>query len=405
MKLTNYEQDVLNGKYGEGAAMAMEIQVAIGETFDAPRMVPVTRTHVALSAQDADLWFAEKLLSKGAKCKISPTINPSICIKYLNEHLHEVPDEGKNIVFATNEAYRKLGAQLTFDCTPYLQQNVPAYGEVIAFYESSATPYVNSVIGARTNREGANSALCAAITGMVPEYGLLFDENRKAEILVDVQADVKTDFDYQILGWCYPEKYKGLEVPVFKGIKERPTPEGFMNFGAQLNTSGCVSMYHIAGITPEAPTVEAAVGSKKIKREIVITDKDLQDTRERLCNEPGTIDFAMFGCPHITIRQVGIIAKVCEGRKFKVDTWLLTSSLTRELADRMGYLSIIQRAGGHIIADTCIDVPPCWKPYYGSVGVTDSPKCAYYNEIRGIKFLIRPLEEAVEAAISGKVVK
>ena len=106
--------------------MAMEIQVAIGETFDAPRMVPVTRTHVALSAQDADLWFAEKLLSKGAKCKIPPTINPSICIKYLNEHLHEVPDEGKNIVFATNEAYRKLGAQLTFDCTPYLQQNVPA---------------------------------------------------------------------------------------------------------------------------------------------------------------------------------------------------------------------------------------------------------------------------------------
>ena len=154
MKLTNYEQDVLNGKYGEGAAMAMEIQVAIGETFDAPRMVPVTRTHVALSAQDADLWFAEKLLSKGAKCKIPPTINPSICIKYLNEHLHEVPDEGKNIVFATNEAYRKLGAQLTFDCTPYLQQNVPAYGEVIAFSESSATPYVNSVIGARTNREG-----------------------------------------------------------------------------------------------------------------------------------------------------------------------------------------------------------------------------------------------------------
>lgn len=151
--------------------------------------------------------------------------------------------------------------------------------------------------------------------------------------------------------------------------------------------------------------MEAAVGSKKIKREIVITDKDLQDTRERLCNEPGTIDFAMFGCPHITIRQVGIIAKVCEGRKFKVDTWLLTSSLTRELADRMGYLNIIQRAGGHIIADTCIDVPPCWKPYYGSVGVTDSPKCAYYNEIRGIKFLIRPLEEAVEAAISGKVVK
>ena len=205
---------------GRGATMAMEIQVAIGETFDAPRMVPGDQNPCGAQRTGRRPVVCRKAAFKKAKCKIPPTINPSICIKYLNEHLHEVPDEGKNIVFATNEAYRKLGAQLTFDCTPYLQQNVPAYGEVIAFSESSATPYVNSVIGARTNREGANSALCAAITGMVPEYGLLFDENRKAEILVDVQADVKTDFDYQILGWCYPEKYKGLEVPVLKGLKK-----------------------------------------------------------------------------------------------------------------------------------------------------------------------------------------
>lgn len=405
MNLTEEQQKMLGGDYGEGMAMAMEIQAAIGETFEAERMVPITRAHVALSAQDADLWFAEKLLSKGARCRIAPTINPSIDISYLNEHLFEVPEEGKNIVNATNEAYKKLGAQLTFNCTPYLQQNVPAFGEVIAFSESSATPYVNSVIGARTNREGANSALCAAITGLVPEYGLLLDENRKAEILVEVSADVRSDFDYQLLGWCYPEKYKGLENPVFNGIKNRPTPEGFMNFGAQLNTSGCVSMYHIAGITPEAPTVEAALGGKKAKETITITDADLALTKKNLCGEPGSIDFAMFGCPHITIRQVAAVAGVCAGRRFTVDTWFLTSSLTKELARRMGYLDVIERAGGHIITDTCIDVPPCWKPYYGKVGVTDSPKCAYYNEIRGMKFIIRPIEEAVEAAITGKVVK
>ena len=358
MELTSYEKDILAGKYGEGMAYALEIQLAIGNAFDADRFVPITRTHVALSAQDADLWFAEKMLSKGAKCIIPPTVNPSINLKYLNDHLFEIPKAGKEIVSATNEAYRKLGAQLTFDCTPYLQQNVPAFGEVIAFSESSATPYVNSVIGARTNREGSNSALCAAITGVVPRYGLLLDENRKAEIVVDVQAKVETDFDYQILGWCYPEKYKGLEIPVFRGIKKRPTPEGFMNFGAQLNTSGCVSMYHIEGITPEAPTLEAAIGGKKIKETIVITDKDLAETRERLCREPKKIDFAMFGCPHITINQVATIARVCEGKKFKVPVWLLVSSLTKELAERMGYNAIIQRAGGHIVSDTCIDVPP-----------------------------------------------
>lgn len=405
MELTDYEQDILAGKYGEGMAYALEIQLAIGKAFDADRFVPITRTHVALSAQDADLWFAEKLLSKGAKCIIPPTVNPSINLKYLDDHLFEIPQAGVEIVQATNEAYRKLGAQLTFNCTPYLQQNVPAFGEVIAFSESSATPYVNSVIGARTNREGSNSALCAAVTGVVPRYGLLLDENRKAEIIVDVQAEVETDFDYQILGWCYPEKYKGLEIPVFCGIQRRPTPEGFMNFGAQLNTSGCVSMYHIEGITPEAPTLEAAVGGKTVKQTITITQKDLDETRERLCREPKKIDFAMFGCPHITINQVATIAKVCENRKFKVPAWLLVSSLTKELAVRMGYNAIIQRAGGHIVSDTCIDVPPCWQPYYHGVGVTDSPKCAYYNEIRDIEFIIRPIEEAVEAAIVGEVLK
>lgn len=403
MKLTKYEQEILDGKYGEGMAMAMEIQVAIGDTFDADEMVPITRTHVALSSQAADVWFAEELLKRGAHCIVPPTVNPSINIPYLNEHLHEVPEEGKAIVKACNEAYRKLGATLTFNCTPYLQQNVPAYGEVIAFSESSATPYVNSVIGARTNRESSQSALCAAITGMVPRYGLLLDENRRGQILVDVQAQVSSDFDYQLLGWCYPEKYKGLEIPVFTGIHSRPTPEGFMNFGAQLNTSGCVSMYHIVGITPEAPTVEAALGKNKVLDQITITQNDLEETREHLCRKPGKIDFAMFGCPHLTIRQVAIIAGLVEGKRLAVDTWILTSSLTRELADRMGYLSVIQRAGGHIVSDTCIDVPPCWQPYYGSVGVTDSPKCAYYNEMRDITFIIRPLEESIEAALRGEV--
>lgn len=352
MKLNQREKDILAGKYGEGIQLALEIQLGVGETFDADVFVPITRAHVALSAQDADVWFAETLRDKGAKCIIPPTVNPSINIQYLNEHLHEVPEAGVERVRRCHEAYKALGAVLTYNCTPYLQQNVPAFGEVIAFSESSATPYVNSVLGARTNRESSQSALCAAITGVVPRYGYLLDENRKGEILVEVQADVKDDFDYQILGWCYPEKYKGLEVPVFTGIKQRPTPEGFMNFGAQLNTSGACGMYHMVGITPEAPTLEAAFGGNEIKEKIIITDKDLQETRERMAGDPKKVDVAMFGCPHISIRQVGIIAQICEGKRFAIDTWLLTSALTRELADQMGYLDIVQRAGGHIIAGT-----------------------------------------------------
>lgn len=403
MELTELQKEMLEGKHGEAVAYAMRIQEGMGRVFNAKRMVPITRAHVALSAQEADRWFVEKMVALGGFCKISPTVNPSIDLAYLDRHLAEIPEAGSEIVNATNEGYRKVGATLTFDCTPYLQQNVPAFGEVIAFSESSATPYVNSVIGARTNRESSQSALCAAITGLVPEYGYLLDENRKAEILVEVTAEMKDDFDWQLLGWCYPLKYNGPEVPAFTGISRRPTPEGFMNFGAQLNTSGSVGMYHIVGITPEAPDLETAFGGKEPKKRIVIDQSDLDAVRKKICGEPGKIDFAMFGCPHLTLRQVGDIANAARGKKFAVDVWILTSSLTKELADRMGFLDDITRAGGHIIADTCIDVPPCWWPYYGKTAVTDSPKCAYYNEIRKIDFKIRPLEQAIQSAIEGEV--
>lgn len=350
--LTEEERSMLDGGHGEAVAYAMRIQVGLGKVFGARRMVPISRAHVALSAQDADCWFVEKLVNMGGRCRVSPTVNPSIDLAYLDEHLAEVPQEGWDIVSRTNEGYRKIGATLTFNCTPYLQQNVPAYGEVIAFSESSATPYVNSVIGARSNRESSQSALCAAITGRVPEYGLLLDENRKAEVLVEVETDIQGDFDYQLLGWCYPLLHKGPEVPAFVGISRRASPEGFMNFGAQLNTSGSVGMYHIVGLTPEAPDTPTAFGGKEPRHRVKITRDDLEHVRGKICGKPGKIDMAMFGCPHLSIRQIQNIAGVCEGKRFAVDVWILVSSLTRELARRMGLLAIIERAGGHVVADT-----------------------------------------------------
>ena len=183
MKLTKEQQDMLDGKYGQGTAYAMKIQVAIGETFDAERLVPITRAHVALSNQEADLWFAEKLLNAGAHCRIAPTVNPGFCLSFFKEQKLVSPEDAA-FMQRTHDAYKALGAILSYNCTPYTITNVPNFGEICAYSESSATPYVNSVWGARSNREGANSALCAAITGYVPEYGLLLDENRYGDNLV-----------------------------------------------------------------------------------------------------------------------------------------------------------------------------------------------------------------------------
>jgi predicted aconitase len=399
MILTKEEQRMLDGEYGPGTQLAMKIQVAIGEVYDAERMVPVTRTHAALSNQEADLWFVEKLVDGGAKCRVSPTVNPAFNLEYF-QSITDISPEDADIVRRTREAYRKIGATLTYNCTPYLEKNVPKFGEITSFSESSATPYINSVYGARTNREAAQNALCAAVTGVVPLYGYLLDENRRGEVMVKVEADMSDDFAYQMLGYVTPEKI-GFKSPVFSGI-ENPSPEALMNLGAQLNTGGNVAIFHIIGFTPEAQTAEMAFQGREPEATVTITDDDLLDMRSRLSDEGGKIDFALFGCPHFTIRQIGEIAKLVEGKQLAVPLWIMTSSLSKTLAERMGYLDIIKAAGGDIAPDTCMD-QPCWRFLYGKKGITDSPKCAYYTKRRDMKFVIRSLKESVEAALKGEI--
>ncbi|MBR6739341.1 MAG: aconitase X catalytic domain-containing protein [Oscillospiraceae bacterium] len=402
--ILNYEQQaMLDGKYGEGAAYAMKIQFALGEAFSALRMVPIKRAHVALSNQAGDLWFAEKMLNAGAKCRVAPTVNPGFCIGHFNGTCaHPVDAESADHMKRTDAAYRGLGAVLSYNCTPYIATNVPNFGEVCAFSESSATPYVNAVWGARSNRESANSALCAAITGYVPEYGLLLDENRRGDILVHVEADMKSAYEYHLLGMMGDKIGEG--IPIFTGLPKVITPEALRNLGAQLNTSGAYGMYHIVGFTPEAPTLEAALGGNAIKNEVVITDKDLKEFEERFSDSAnnGKVDFAMFGCPHFTLEEAKYIAEQIEGKQLAIPMYILVSSHARQMADRMGITEVLAAAGAELIPDTCPD-QPCWHYLKGKVGITESPKCAYYPRRRGINFVIRDLDTCIEAALTGEV--
>lgn len=401
MKLTQEQQDMYDGKYGEGTALAMKVQVGIGECFDAPRMVPITNAHVALSNQESDLWFAEKMVRLGAKTRISPTVNPGYCLSYFKQ-LDTVTDADAEHMQRTHDAHKALGCRLTYNCTPYMDTNIPYMGEVIAFSESSATPYVNAVWAARSNRESAQSALCAAITGYVPEYGLLLDENRKGTVLVEVQAKMENDFAYSMLG--YMGKKIGPGIPVFTGLPSYISKEAHRNLCAELNTSGAYAMYHIVGVTPEAPTLEAAFGGKEPERKVVITDADLEAVLEREITDPGNrkIDFALFGCPHFSTREVREVAEMVAGKKLKVPLWIMTSSLTKTNAEKMGLLDVLRAAGGDVVEDTCSD-QPCWHFLKGKVGVTESPKCAYYPRKRGLEFVIRDLKTCIEAALEGAV--
>lgn len=397
MELTRYEEDMLNGKYGEGPALAMRVQVALGEAFGARRMVPITRAHVALSNQDADLWFVERLVKGGARCVVSPTVNPALSLDYFPD----LEQGAREMTERVQGAYRAVGASLTYSCTPYLYGNAPRYGEVVAFSESSATPYVNAVLGARTNRESAQGALCAAVTGRVPEYGLLLDENRKGNILVEVRAELRDDLDYQLLGYCADEIGEG--IPVFTGIPPTVTTEQLIYLGAALNTAGAYGMYHIPGVTPEAPTLEAAFGGRRSERTVTITERDLARALDRIsAREEGRIEFGLLGCPHYTPRQVRQVAELVEGRRLKTEMWICTSFFTKEVARRTGMLAQLEKAGVHLVEDTCID-QPCWNHLSGKLGVTTDVKCAYYARRRGMRFVIRSLEECVRAAVEGEI--
>jgi hypothetical protein len=399
MYLTKEEEKMLNGIYGQGTQTAMELLVAIGDAYDAERMIPISRAHAASSGQEGDLYFVELLVNGGAKCRVPTSTNPVYDIEYFDK-LFEAPREEAEVARRVKEGYKRLGAILSWSCVPYLAENIPLFGETVAFSESSATPYVNSVIGARTNREAAQSALAAGVVGKTPEYGLHLRENRKGTVLIKVEAALKDEFAYTLLGQ-FVGKRIGYGIPVLTGISKCPTTEEFINFCAMSNTSGAISMFYIPGITVEAQTVEEAFQGDAPQEKIIVTDNELKQVCEELQTASGKIDFVMLGCPHYTLKQVEEAARLLEGKKIHkgLSFWVCTSATTKVLAERIGYVDIIERAGGHVVADTCID-EPCWTLYKDKVGMTDSPKCAYYRRFKEV--IVARLEDCAKAAVEGK---
>lgn len=399
MNLTREEEKMLNGEFGQGTQSAIELLVAIGDAYDAEQMIPITRAHAASSGQEGDLYFVELLANGGAKCRVPTSTNPVYDIKFFHK-LYKVPSYEAEVAQRVMEAYKRVGAILSWSCIPYLSENIPLFGEAVAFSESSATPYVNSVIGATTNREAAQSALAAGVVGKTPKYGLHIKENRKGTVLIKVEAALKDSFDYTLLGQFIGKRI-GFGIPVLIGIMRRPSTEELINFCAMSNTSGAVPMFYIPGFTVEAQTVKEAFQGDKPNDKIIVTDAELKRMWDELQTASGKIDFVMLGCPHYTLKQVAEAAKLLERKKIHrgVSFWICTSATTKTLAEKMGYVDAIENAGGSVVVDTCID-EPCWSMYKDKVGMTDSPKCAYYRRFKDV--VVAGLEDCVEAAVKGK---
>jgi predicted aconitase len=317
MQLTRDEEIMLSGGQGEGVQKAMEILVSIGDMNEALGLIDIKSVQISgvsyKTIGDAGLEFLQDFSSLNVRVKAFATLNPAgIDLDGDNTGVPENFLEKQSEIL---RAYKMIGAQTSCTCTPYLAGNLPSLGEHIAWAESSAVAYANSVIGARTNRESSITALASAITGKTPLYGLHQRENRVPDFAVEVSAEMKDTTDLSILGYYVGKHFDG--IPMFKGIK--PDIEGLKALSAGLAT-GRISMFHVEGVTPEK--IENTVVLERID----FTEKDGKEVYEELnsCENP---DILCIGCPHATVKEIKDVVRA-NPRK---EVWIYTARQNREL--------------------------------------------------------------------------
>ncbi len=385
MYLTKEEELVLAGEYGYALQKAMEILVALGEIYGADRLIPIKSAQIAgvsyKNLGEAGVEFLRDFLEAGAKVSVYTTLNPAgIGDEEFMEKQREVL-----------EIYRKMGVEVTSTCTPYYGANLPKFGDHLAWSESSAVSFANSILGARTNREGGPSSLASAIIGKTPNYGLHLDENRKATVLVKVEARLKTFVDYSALGY-HLGRVLGNDVPYITNLKPESV-DYLKELGASMAATGSIALYHVEGETPEYRT---AVVDKV--EEIAVEDADLRAVREEFSDDWSEIDMILIGCPHASLREIKEVAELLtmRGKPLKIPLFITASRAVKALADSLGYTEIIERYNGRIIADSCFVVSPI-KGWYNGIA-TNSGKSAFYFRSFGFKVRLDDAERLIKEA-------
>ena len=372
MYLTKEEVNILDGEKGEVMERLFRLLVRLGDIYGADKMIPVGSVQVAgvsyKSIGDPGTEFLEDMAKKNARVKVLTYLNPA-GMDLEDWKKYSFPEDFAKNQLRIMNAFKKMGIVVTSTCTPYLAGNLPRFREHIAWSESSAVSFSNSVISARTNREGGPSALAAAICGVTPNYGLHLWENRQPTIKVKVDVDLIYNSDFGALGWYVGKQVKN-KIPFFTGIKNANTDQ-LKALGAAMAASGAVALYYVEGLTPEADLVKSN-GIESIN----IGKSEIKETYNKL-NTGKNPDIVIFGCPHASLREISTLADKLDGKKLKKPVWICTSRMLKEAAERMGYHEIIAKAGGSIVADTCMVVSPIERMGYKTTGV-NSGKAANY---------------------------
>ncbi len=406
MHLTLEERSWLQGEAGPAVQRAAEIVVALGQIYDAERLIPVASVQISgVSYRNigaAGLRFLRRWAEEGARVSVPTTLNPT------GMDL----EQWRELGFHPDFAARQLEVVDTFaamgvgqghplpTCTPYAIGNLPHSGESIAWAESSAVAYANSVLGARTNREGGPGAIAAAILGRTAAYGLHLDANRRATLQVEVTAQPVTPSDYSALG-ALVGKIAGSRVPWFTGLpldRDDPlTVQKLKALGAAMAATGAVALFHVEKITPEAQDFTLLASDAESIR---ITD--LQPGYAGLNDPDAGLDLIWLGCPHASVNDLARVAELLVGKKVCLPLWITTARPLREAAAQNGTLAILEATGARVIADACVAIAPVRDLGYRAVA-TNSAKGAYYlRNLAGVTVHFGTLEQCVTAALTGR---
>lgn len=409
LQLTPEEQAMLRGEDGIAVQRAIEIVVALARIYGARRLVPIASVQVAgvsyKNLGQAGLDFLHEWAEQGARVCVPTTLNPAGTDTERWQALGIDPAFARQQQ-AVIEAYTAMGISPTCTCTPYLVGNVPQCGEHVAWAESSAVSFVNSVLGAYTNREGGPSALAAAITGRTAAYGLHLDELRMACYRVDVHCPVESVSDWGALGYEVGRQVQTgvpyfflhdsrCSVPNPAALNSDPMVDRLKALGAALAASGAVALFHVHQVTPEARQVQ------RLRSDALhIRINDLQAGYLALDTGPREIDLVSIGCPHASTREVALVAEAVSGRRLKAALWLTTARGTRESMHTE--VGAIEAAGGKVIADTCLVVAPMEQLGFRTLATNSAKMATYAPTHSGVQVRFGTLAQCVDAALSGQ---
>ncbi len=412
MELTKAEQEMLSGKQGRGTAKCMQLLVAMGEVCGAKKMVPITSGHIAGNYAvmgDEGIGWIEELVKDGARMKVYTTKNPEMFDFEKADELR-VPEKYRAIQYRMNNALKELGVALTYTCHHYLIGNVPKFGDHITWASSGSLTYANSIIGARSNRDACHVVIAAGVTGGIPEWGLHLTENRKGQVLVTTKNLNLANYslaDYQALGWKVGKTVRD-KIPVFVDLPADISLPAMRAILYSITVPGAMPMVHMVGITPEAPTVEAACGNDAKSLPLVtVTEEEVkQSFREIYSGKNEKVDMVIFGCPQCSIQEITEIVQILDGKKVNSGTqlWICTSNWVKNLAKRMGYDDKITAAGGKIVADIGAGDGPYFylKEQGVKVIAINSARGSYYSRgLFGMDTWFGTTQECIATAIDG----